>query len=146
MGPIEIFTFGGMRLSRSEADLTEQMGTRHRALLIYLVCQDSPVPRRELLAILGRGGSAEREMKGLRRAIDWLNENVPDLGIELTKKGVQVSGDISLDVHELSDAIRRMILHVTALHRANIKFQAETRLDPDDLNFDNLLFGLDFAY
>ncbi len=106
MGPIEIFTFGGMRLSRSEADLTEQMGTRHRALLIYLVCQDSPVPRRELLALLGRGGSAEREMKGLRRAIDWLNENVPGLGIELTKKGVRVSSDISLDVHQLSEAIR----------------------------------------
>jgi hypothetical protein len=44
------------------------------------------------------------------------------------------------------DTIRRVVPHVTALHRANIKLQVETRLDPDDVNFDNVLFGVDFGY
>jgi hypothetical protein len=44
------------------------------------------------------------------------------------------------------DTIRRVVPHITALYRANIKLLVESRLDPDDVNFDNVLFGLDFSY
>jgi hypothetical protein len=44
------------------------------------------------------------------------------------------------------DTIHRIVPNITLLHRANIKFQLETRLNPDDLEFNTLLAGIDFAY
>jgi hypothetical protein len=42
--------------------------------------------------------------------------------------------------------IKQLILNITSLYVANIKFLIETRINPDDSGFDNLYLGLDFAF
>ncbi len=42
--------------------------------------------------------------------------------------------------------VRQIVPHISALAVANLKFQLETRLDLDYFQFNNLFFGLDFAF
>ncbi len=42
--------------------------------------------------------------------------------------------------------MQRFIPHLTALYTANIKFLIETRINPDDPEFNYLSIGMDFAY
>lgn len=44
------------------------------------------------------------------------------------------------------DAVSRVIPHFSALIVANVKMSLEMRLDPNNMAFDNLFFGLDFAF
>jgi hypothetical protein len=44
------------------------------------------------------------------------------------------------------DTIRRVVPNLTVLYRANIRFVAETRINPDDFHFNTLFMGIDFAY
>ncbi|MEE9168560.1 MAG: hypothetical protein V3U73_02300, partial [bacterium] len=43
-------------------------------------------------------------------------------------------------------SVRQIIPHISALYVANIKFLIETRLDPDNLEFNNFNIGMDFAF
>jgi hypothetical protein len=45
-----------------------------------------------------------------------------------------------------ADGISQIVANVSALYVANIKFLAETRLNPDDMKFDNLYIGMDFGF
>jgi len=44
------------------------------------------------------------------------------------------------------DIARRVVPNLTVLYRANVKFQAEAPLDPDDLELDTVLIDMDFAF
>ena len=43
-------------------------------------------------------------------------------------------------------SVRQIVPHISALVVANMKFKVETRLDPDDLRFNNLYLGFEFAF
>jgi hypothetical protein len=42
--------------------------------------------------------------------------------------------------------VSQLVANLSALYVANIKFMLETRLNPDDIDFDNLYVGMDFAF
>jgi len=44
------------------------------------------------------------------------------------------------------DPIQRVIVHCTALYTANVKFNIESRFNPDNMEFSNLVIGMDFAF
>jgi len=45
-----------------------------------------------------------------------------------------------------ADTIQQLVIHTTALYTANLKFNLETVIDPGDINFSNIICGLDFAF
>ncbi|HEC43735.1 MAG TPA: hypothetical protein ENI20_13000 [Bacteroides sp.] len=47
---------------------------------------------------------------------------------------------------ESGNSVRQIVPHISALAIANIRFKLESRLDPNDLKFNNLYLGLDFAF
>jgi hypothetical protein len=44
------------------------------------------------------------------------------------------------------DPVRQIVPHISALAVANIRFKLESRLNPDNLKFNNLYLGLDFSF
>jgi len=58
----------------------------------------------------------------------------------------QANPDSHDDGDDHGDSVSRIIPNITALYVANVKFMIESRLDPDDLQFDNLYFGMDFGF
>ncbi len=105
-GTIEIFTLGKIRIKRGEADLTEKIGTRHQAILIYLAHEDRPVAPEELTSLLEGGGGEKREADALHRTISWLNNNYPGLDITITPESITMLGAVWLDSKQLSQALR----------------------------------------
>lgn len=43
-------------------------------------------------------------------------------------------------------SIKRLVTHISALYTANVRFSIESRFDPADLTFSNLVIGLDYAF
>ena len=104
-GPIEIQCLGGVRIRRGTTDITQNVGKRHLAVLIYVLHERGPVGRRDLFSLLGRGGSDDVEDQAVSRTLAWLSHNLGGLDIELTPESVVIGGDVSLDSVELLDAI-----------------------------------------
>ena len=44
------------------------------------------------------------------------------------------------------ESVANIVPHISALLVANVKVKIETRLNPDDIKFDNLFVGIDFAF
>lgn len=104
---VELHAIGGLRVRAGGADITDQMGARHRALLAYLVHEGRPIYSGELAAVLSRGMDEDAELAGLRQAIAWLKENVPQLEIDVSRDSIALSSHVWSDVRELDEAIDR---------------------------------------
>lgn len=49
-------------------------------------------------------------------------------------------------IPEGMDTLQRLVIHVTALYTANVKFNMESRIDPDEPGLTNFIIGMDFAF
>jgi tetratricopeptide (TPR) repeat protein len=96
---------GGVRLVSQGTDLTEKLGHKHLALLVYLFHEMRPMHPSEVIELLGRGQEEGKEIEGLTRAVTWLKNNVPGINVRMSGDTIEAIGGLTVDARDVDSAI-----------------------------------------
>ena len=104
---VELYTLGGVRTVQQGSEQTSKLGPKHLALLVYLFHERRPMHPTEITELLGRGQSLEKEISALKRAVAWLNENVPGVSVRVSSDSVETVDGVWVDTRDVDAAIDR---------------------------------------
>ena len=104
---VELYTLGGVRMVQQGSEQTSKLGPKHLALLVYLFHERRPMHPTEVTELLGRGQSVEKEISALKRAVAWLNENVPGVSVRVSSDSVETVDGVWVDTRDVDAAIDR---------------------------------------
>jgi DNA-binding SARP family transcriptional activator len=102
---LELYTLGRVRLLQGGSELDVNLGPKHLGLLIYIFHERRPLHPMEVVELFGRGQDDEKEVEGLKRAIGWLNREIPFLNIRMTSETIEGVGGVWLDTRDVDAAI-----------------------------------------
>ena len=102
---VELYALGDVRLVGQDGDLTDSLGAKHMALLVYLFHERRPMAPAEIIELLGHGQDEEMELDALQRAVAWLRENVDGVYIKMAGDTIEAISGVWLDTQAVDSAI-----------------------------------------
>lgn len=96
-----IRVLGPLVIERNGRDLTPHLSRKAQALLVYLACQQRPVAREALTALLWADSSAEQGMTNLRKTLSELRRWLPD-HLAAERQTIELASPFWLDMAELN--------------------------------------------
>lgn len=114
MNTFSLQMLGPLQLERSGEAVTKFRSRRALALLVYLVCEERPIPRVELAELIWPDKTAQQGRANLRWALNYLGKLLPDCW-EINRRTAVFQGDTGVvDTHQLRRALAEGNMDVLA--------------------------------
>ena len=102
---VRLYTLGGVRVVRQNSDVTEMLGAKRIALLVYLFHERRPMSPYEIIELMKHGRSEEAHLEGLEADLTFLKSYLDDAYIRKSHDTIEAVSGVWMDTTEVEEAI-----------------------------------------